>query len=242
MKNLHFLSIITVIVALVSSSCKKDKTPETQLTDRDGNVYKTVKIGNQVWMAENLRTTKLNDGTPIALVTQNDTWSDETITDPMLCYYDNKSENLDQYGMLYNWYAVKSGKLAPEGWHVATEKDWQDLQDYLITNGYNYDGTTSENKTAKSLASTIGWIVDPVVGNVGNDQASNNKSGFNALPAGARFFNGSFNASASEAFWWLTSETDAYNSAYLFIYTSNTLPGINSMSKRAGLSVRCVKD
>ena len=108
------------------------------ITDIDGNVYHTVKKGNQLWTVENLRTTSFNDGRPIQLVTDNVTWA--SLTTPAYCWYNNDIYNKSKYGALYNWYAVDTKKLAPKGWHVPTDVEWDILQDYLIANGYNSDG------------------------------------------------------------------------------------------------------
>lgn len=191
-------------------------------------------------MMENLRTHKLNDGTPIAYVTSNATWSDINITEPMMCYYDNDDlNNKDKYGALYNWYAVNTGKLAPAGWHVPTDADWQKLQDFLIANGYNYDGTTSGNKIGKSLAVTTGWDADATTGNIGNDQVSNNKSKFSALPAGYRSKLGGFAFMGMGAYWW------SYNNAAKSNWGIEAI-GMNLASgfgeANLVLSIRCVKD
>lgn len=243
MKNLHLLGIITVIVALISSSCKKDKAPENQLIDIEGNVYKTVKIGDQVWMAENLKTTELNDGTPIAFVTDPTTWVDASLSDPMVCYYDNDEQNMNKYGLLYNWYAVGTGKLAPKGWHVATNADWEKLRDYLIASGYNYDGSVVENKIGKSLAATSGWTASQQIGVVGNDQPSNNKSGFNGLAAGARSnSDGKFLDLGFNAYWWSLTEKDAFYSNYWGLSSDYSDLSTYDIRKGIGISVRCVKD
>lgn len=237
------LILVFIGLSAILFSCKKDKPAGSQygsVTDVDGNVYKTIKIGDQEWMMENLRTHKLNDGTPIAYVTSNATWSDVNITEPMMCYYDNDDlNNKDKYGALYNWYAVNTGKLAPAGWHVPTDADWQKLEDFLIANGYNYDATTSGNKIGKSLAVTTGWDADATPGNVGNDQATNNKSKFSALPAGYRSPLGSFGLIGYGAYWW------SYNNAAKSNWGIEAI-GMNLASgfggANLGLSIRCVKD
>ena len=223
-------------------SCKKDDNVALEygtVTDIEGNVYKTVKIGDQEWMAENLKTHKLNDGTPIAYVTADATWADMNNLEPMMCYYDNDVDNhKDKYGALYNWYAVNTGKLAPVGWHVPTDADWEKLKDYLIANGYNYDGTTTGNKIAKSLAAKTVWVPDQEVGNVGNNQASNNKTGFNAPPAGYRTETGSFVGFGNMAFY--KSAGDSFN--YWGIDKDSPSLSFSAILPNAGLAVRCVKD
>ena len=93
-------------------------------------------------------------------------------------------------------------EFAPEGWHVSSDAEWTTLEEYLIANDYNYDGTTTGNKIAKSIASTTGWNTSTDLGAVGNDQSLNNSSGFNAFPEGNRDYNGSFNDEGFNAIFW----------------------------------------
>jgi len=123
--------------------------------DADGNVYQSVRIGSQVWTVENLKTTKYNDGTAIPNVTDSTEWIE--LTTGSYCYYANNPDNKAKYGALYNWHAVNTGKLAPEGWRVPTDAEWDTLKNYLITNGYNWDGTTTGNKIGKALAARTDW-------------------------------------------------------------------------------------
>ncbi|MGC3978546.1 MAG: fibrobacter succinogenes major paralogous domain-containing protein [Paludibacteraceae bacterium] len=177
------------------------------MTDIDGNTYKTVKIGTQTWMAENLKTTKYNDGTAIPNVTNNDTWWSSTTG--AYCWYNNDISNKATYGALYNWYAVNTGKLAPKGWHVPTDAEWTTLENYLIANGYNYDGSLSGNKIAKALASTTsttGWSTSTEAGAIGNDLNKNNRSGFSALPGGSRYDDG-FDGAGKGGYWWSSTQT-----------------------------------
>jgi len=154
------------------------------MTDIDGNTYKTVTIGTQTWMAENLKVTKYNDGTNIPNVTDDTEWGN--LTTGAYCNYNNDQSNVATYGRLYNWYAVNTGKLCPTGWHVPSDAEWTTLEDYLIANGYNYDGTTIDNKIAKAMASSSGWESYSEVGVIGNDDypEKQNASGFTALPGG----------------------------------------------------------
>lgn len=234
---------ITAMLMLGFWSCKKDSKPLPDgstgtVSDVEGNVYKTVKIGDQWWMAENLKTTKLNDGTIIPVVELQTAWANSQNQEPMMCYHYNNLANKNTYGGLYNWYAVNTGKLAPAGWHVPTDADWQKLQDYLIANGYNYDGTKSGNKIAKSLASTSNWANDPTEGNVGNNPMENNKTSFNGVSSGFRDQTGGFGPLGIGAYWWSFNANFHITgieagSPDLFLYEINPSYGI---------SVRCVKD
>lgn len=215
------------------------------VTDADGNVYQSVRIGDQVWTVENLKTTKYNDGTPISHVPDPAAWYNLYTTGSTTgayCYYDNNTANKAKYGALYNWHAVNTGKLAPAGWHVPTDAEWTQLEEYLIANGYNYDGSTSGKKIGKSLAAKTDWSSCSMTGNVGNDLTSNNSTGFSALPGGFRSFDGNFHTQSYHGFWWSATERTAlhaytrnlpYASNYLLIYLDY---------KKYGYSVRLVRD
>ena len=181
------------------------------VTDADGNVYHTVTIGTQTWMVENLRTTKYNDGTSIPNVTDATAWGN--LTTPGVCTYKNTSntDTINTYGRLYNWYTVNTGKLAPTGWHVPSDAEWTTLENYLIANGYNYDGTTTGNKYAKALASATGWYSYSSTGAVGNTDypAKRNVTGFTALPGGYRYGGGAFYDIGYYGYWWSATEDDA---------------------------------
>jgi|WetSurSiteA1Bulk_404760.scaffolds.fasta_scaffold02472_2 uncharacterized protein (TIGR02145 family) len=205
---------------------------EMTVTDKDGNVYKTVTIGTQVWMAENLKTTKFNDGNPIPLITAKDEWYSRT--GPAYCWYDNNpNENEDVYGALYNWFAVNTGKLCPIGWHVSTVSDWAILINYL--------GPEVAALKLKEVG-TEHWAYSP-------NGIGTNESGFTALPAGYRWWAGNVNVGDFgglhyRASWWLSTEYDSssgslQNFRYDFPYM---LAEPGSSPKINGNSVRCVKD
>jgi uncharacterized protein (TIGR02145 family) len=213
-----------------------------KVTDVDGNIYRTIQYGNQTWMVENLRTTKYNDATVIPLINDGDTWS--TTQTPAYCYFDYTTDTAEQrkWGAFYNWYAVNTGKLAPMGWHVATNADWDTLQDYLIGNGYNYDGTTSENKIAKSLSVSTDWLESSDTGAIGNDSMKNNASDFSGLPNGYCEFTGLTYYRNWYAFWWTATEQDStmVKIRCLSYYKSNLQS--SAFTKNYGLSVRAVKN
>jgi uncharacterized protein (TIGR02145 family) len=231
----------------VSKTVKINITDNPKLFDNDGNVYNTITIGTQTWMAENLRTTKYNDNSDIRY---NERW--EGYMPAGYCWYQNDVANKNIYGALYSWYAVNTGKLAPTGWHVPTKEEWKILEDYLIANGYNYDGTTAVNKIAKSLASAEGWNPSTNSGAVGNpDYAEKrNSSGFMGIPVGRRFpmenmQSGAFSNIGYEACWWSSSRDGYEEGFYAYCYTVsyneiNSALGVNY--KEMGHSIRCIKD
>ena len=214
------------------------------VTDIDGNVYQTVKIGNQVWTVENLRTTKYNDGSAIPLVTDNTAW--EKLTTPGYCLYDNDIKHKSKYGALYNWFAIDTKKLAPAGWHVPTDTEWTTLQNYLIANGYNWDGTKEGNKIAKSLATKTDWKISTFEGAIGYKLTKNNRSGFSALPGGFRNFNGVFGDVGYGCGWWSATVYDASSAYYRdldFEYDNLGRDyGFHLYGKSCGFSVRLLRD
>jgi uncharacterized protein (TIGR02145 family) len=211
------------------------------VTDVDGNVYNFITIGTQTWMVENLKTTKYNDGTSIPLVTDLTAWS--ILTTPGYCWYNNATANKSIYGALYNWYTVNSGKLAPNGWHVPTDAEWTTLENYLIANGYNYDGTTTGNKIAKSLAATTGWNSYSGTGTIGNDLTKNNSSGFAGLPGGYRDSGGAFGSIGYFGRWWSSSEGSTSNAWFHYLgYYSSDVGRYDGDEMQYGFSVRCLRD
>lgn len=235
------------------------------ITDADGNVYTTIILGDQEWTVENWRSTKFNDGTEIPYVKDSTAWS--ALTTPAYCWPYAREFTTEtggakdaeiifpgekeKWGALYNWYVVNTGKLAPEGWRVPTDADWATLENYLISNRYNCDGTTHGNKIGKALASDGNeWSDSDKKGSVGNDQSSNNRSGFSGLPSGYRktyFYIAGFGG-----YWWSAMEkslnrrmrkrASASNPCFRAIYYNHEALYKHSMDKRTGLSVRLVKD
>ena len=214
-------------------------------TDGDNNIYPVIEIGTQVWMAENLKTTKYNDNSSIPLVIGNTAWS--ALSTPGYCWYNNDSPaNKDIFGAIYNGYAADAasngGKnVCPTGWHVPTDIQWSTLTDFLINNGYGNQGSGAS--IAKSMAATSGWTTTTGYGLVGNIQTSNNASGFTARPGGFRSSsNGSYLNIFDIGYWW--SATAFYTSSAYYRnldYSCSEVFRYYS-SKREGLSVRCIKD
>lgn len=230
---------------LTVNSCKKDNNNSNKVTDIDGNVYNTVTIGTQIWMVENLKTTKYNDGNTIPNVPDATAWS--SLSTPGICTYDNttNSNTINTYGRLYNWYAVNTGKLSPTGWHVPTDAEWTTLENYLIANGYNYDGSTTNNKEAKALASNTGWASSATAGAVGNSDyaAIRNVTGFTALPGGVRDANQKiFGSIGNYGIWWSSSESNTLSAWDRGVDYSLSSVGRVNVLKGYGFSVRCLKD
>ncbi len=228
MKKTHFL--VTALCATLLCACEKEADYSTPI-DGDGNVYRTIQIGAQTWMLGTLRTTTYNDGTPIA---EDRTW-DKAGTTPVYCHYNNDPRN-NTY-LLYNWAAVKTGKLAPKGWHVATQNDWMNLT-------RTYGGWGQAGIALKAIA---GW--EPCPNDSLGVQATN-ESGLGLLPTGCRenyldsigSHHGEFHDAGYRGFWWTsTPATGAGGFLMRLLYDSNELFG-SSASADFGAAVLCVKD
>jgi len=202
--------------------------------DYNGNTYKTVQIGSQCWMAENMRTTVDRDGRDI----QTGKGGSET---SMYRYCpDGEQDNVPQYAYLYNWPAAV--KICPKGWHLPTEADWTKLTDYLSSQSKYTCGSKRDN-IAKAMASTTGWMSkknnDPCM--VGNHPEFNNASGFNALPAGFNKMKYAYGLNYLACIWSATSYSE--KNAYFHVITiSSPIVNILESNKAIGGSVRCVKD
>ncbi|MDD4970289.1 MAG: fibrobacter succinogenes major paralogous domain-containing protein [Paludibacter sp.] len=206
-------------------SFKTAHLPAPTVTDADGNIYHTVTIGTQTWMVENLKTTKLNDGTAIPRVNEKASWGN--LTTPGYCWYNNDSiANKNTYGAIYNWYSVNTGKLAPAGWHVPTDVEWTTLTDYL---GLDVAGGKLKE------TGTLHWA-SPNTG-------ATNETGFTAVPGGYRGNNdGTFDVLGTGCFWWTsTPQTDIYSFFRSVGYSSAGI-GRSGSQRVNGLSVRCIKD
>jgi uncharacterized protein (TIGR02145 family) len=208
------------------------------ITDIDSNYYNTVTIGPQIWTAENLKTTRLNDNTPIPNVTVNSTWMG--LTTPAYCWYNNDADtNKNTYGALYNWYSASTNKLCPVGWHVPAYNELGSLTNYLIYNGYGYQGSGSD--IAKSMASNYDWTISTTEGTVGFDQSSNDSSNFTALPGGGRFGMQGFRSLHSLSGYWSSTSMGTTYAMSMSIFNDAANVVYSDVTKFYGYSVRCLK-
>ncbi len=223
----------------MSFTAGTDATKGTFVDDRDGTEYNWVKIGDQVWMAENLAYLPAVSGP-----------STGSMTEPFVYVYGYDASDVSAakatsgyttYGGLYNWTAAMTA--CPPGWHLPGDAEWTTLSDYLINNGYGYQGSGED--IAKSLASTSNWLSGGTPGSPGMDPASNNLSGFAGLPGGARYTypNGHFKNLTGIGIWW---SSDSYTADIAWFrsltYGGTSLNRGNSVAKDLGFSVRCVKN
>lgn len=211
----------STIVTDVPTERKKITFNFLNCTDGDGNHYATVKIGTQVWISENLTTTKLNDGTEIPNVANDAEWL--ALTTPGYCWYNNDAPTYKAtYGGLYNWYTVNTGKLCPEGWHVPSEAEYRTLSDYLES---NTAGKIKESGTAHWFSPNTG---------------ATNETGFTALPGGERYSD--FRLVGYYAFFCSTIDASTTHAGVGLIYYNSGMMDGDEYRKVCGFSVRCLKD
>lgn len=244
-ESIFKIAVLIILMIPVISSCKKEADNEQQpkdikaifnpnvtygtMIDQDNNEYKTVTIGTQTWMAENLRTTKYNDGTNIPHVIAQYDW--KIVTTGAYCNLFNKesAEIIDLYGRYYNWYAVNTGKLAPNGWHVPTDAEWTILIDYL--GGQYIAGGKLKETTTKHWQDSNYEVT--------------NESGFTALPGGLRdvaIGQYEFGGHTATCLCWSATENDTISSWGRLITTSSVIVERKYFNKSMGLTVRLVKD
>lgn len=216
------------------------QVPQNTVIDIDGNVYNTVTIGSQVWMKENLKVTKYRNGDAIGTTSPATLDISGESTPKYQWAYDGNESNVASYGRLYTWYAVTDSRnICPTGWHVSTDDEWTTLTDYLTNNGYGYEGSGSD--IAKSMAATSGWTTNVTLGTVGNDQTSNNSSGFTAFPSGLRYCIGPFYFIGGYGGWWTSTQWFGVP-YYRYMFDFDSSLGWSVYTPDNGLSVRCIRD
>jgi uncharacterized protein (TIGR02145 family) len=239
MKFLKF-NILALVLTSLLFSCKTEDTLEIepefgQLTDRDGNIYTTVLIGDQWWMAENLRSRTLEDGSIIQYISPNDSNSHWASSQIPLCtsIYDG------QNGLLYNGNVVTSEQnIAPDGWHIATESDWKKLELTIGMHSTEIEALGWRgNETANAITSKYsqGWPS-------GITLFGMNTYGFNALPTGCRIPDGRTNIFNNTAFWWSKQTANENKLYYRYIDAQQTKIFRQAESTLYGMAIRCVKN
>ena len=224
-------SIFTVMTALAVSASLFAQQGKigAEIKDIEGNLYKTITIGTQQWMAENLKVSKYSDGTTIPNITGITEWKNNATG--AWVYYDNDAANNAKYGKLYNWYAVSktsngNKNVCPIGWHVPTDAEWTVLTDYL-------GGTTVAGGKMKEV-DTTSWYSP--------NRDATNTSLFTGLPGGYRLNLGNYILIGYFGYWWSSSESNTYSAwgRYLSNYNGNAYSYSNV--KDNGVSVRCLRD
>jgi uncharacterized protein (TIGR02145 family) len=214
-KELLLFIVITLFIIRVQSQT---------VTDIDGNVYNTVTIGNQIWMKENLRVTHSNDGGEIQNITDSIDWA--YMPQPAFCNYNNDTNIANEYGILYNWYAVGMlNSLCPLGWHVPSQNDWVDIETYL-------GGDSIAGGKMKETGNSH-WQ-NPNIG-------ATNSSDFLALPGGKRI-QGTFSSIGFTGYWWSITDAGPHTAWMVYISNSGEKLYMNAYGQNDGLSVRCLCD
>lgn len=235
--NICPLVILGLFFILLNSCDKNDKIEDSNtVTDIDGNVYRTVTIGTQVWMVENLKVTRFRNGNAIPLVTENKSWSN--LTTPGYCWYENDQNTYGHaYGALYNWYTANTDNLCPNGWHVPSDEEWKIMEGtvdslYGVGNPIWDDTGYRGYDVCTRLKAANGWNSN---GN-GTDIF-----GFSALPAGYRY-DGVFLDESRFSFWWSSTETSSTRAWSLGVGFNDTMNFHYAPDKKHGLSIRCLQD
>jgi uncharacterized protein (TIGR02145 family) len=219
---LHVLILAGLLT--IMTGCRKEDKPLDPVVDIDGNAYKTVNINSRIWMNENLRTTRYNDGRDIPLTADADNWNN--LVSDGFCWYNNDASNKDTYGALYNGYAIVTGNLCPAGWHVPSIEEWRELSTVLG------DSATAGGKMKE--AGTDHWLSP--------NKGADNSSGFNGLPSGIRYFEGTFTSIQTYTAIWSSTESVGDDLWSAGLYYAESGLTMNHKSKKYGFSVRCIKD
>jgi uncharacterized protein (TIGR02145 family) len=234
--------LLMMVVTLLSFSCGKDEDPQVNIQrdsvyDIDSNVYATVKIGSQWWMAENLEAVHYRDGSPVHQVKSDSLeWANDNAGAYTL-YNDDESAP----GLLYNWAAVtNTANLAPEGWHIANDEDWKELEKHLGMSQAEADNISWRGGNAGQklkIESPQGWFAF-------DDLWATNESGFTAIAGGCRLFNGGWGYPCifASGFWWTATEVSLDSAYYRYMDYKNGGVFRSGCSKKYGFSIRCVKD
>jgi uncharacterized protein (TIGR02145 family) len=239
--NTAWMLLLVLLISGIHLGCPNDEEnvqpnpdPSTfffdTLTDIDGNVYLTVTIGTQTWMAENLRVTRLNDCTPIPLVTYDHWWPSDS---PQRAHLKDDSTDVAWRGILYNWHVIHTGKLAPEGWRVPTAEDWQILIDFAGGKDVA-GGKLKETGEAHWLTPNAG---------------ATNEFGFTAVPGYWRTASGHTLISSGELFfdkqtacYWTSTEENGFAAIYNVLRYNDATAATNTAAKSHALSVRLIKN
>jgi uncharacterized protein (TIGR02145 family) len=234
MKIVIILLAFTIVPFFSFSQAK----PEGQVTDIDGNVYNTVKIGNQIWLKENLKVTRYNNGEPIQLVKDTNAWT--KLTTPAFCNYNNNERIAQEYGRMYNYYTVVDArKLCPSGTHVPNDKEWETLSDFL--GGTLVAGGKMKEPGTRHWKSPNVMVIDTMNGNF--SEIPLEESGFSALPAGRQYHN-CYTFLGEYTQIWSVTQCEYDDDLVWCRYMTFSLPHLKRFTykKHYGLSVRCLKD
>jgi uncharacterized protein (TIGR02145 family) len=193
------------------------------VSDIDGNTYNSVSIGSQIWMKENLKTTRFRNGTSIPNVLNDNDWN--ALAAEAYCWYNNEVSFKSEYGALYDWYAVQTQQICPTGWHVPSDQEWTTLIDFL-------GGLDVAGEKLKETDTEHWWSPNP----------ASNETGFTALPGGYRNWSGIFLGMGEYGSWWTTTLSGATDAYHWDMYSNASIVYKNIDARHLGFSVRCIRD
>ena len=253
MRKILLAVFIMLLIPILNSCEKNDNNVTHTVMDYDGYIYKTVQIGDQIWMAENLKTTRYANGAVIQLVENGMDWDAQGYNDKAMCYFDNSLTNKDTYGALYTWAAAMNGAadseanpsgvqgVCPDGWHLPSDDEWKELEMHLGMSQTDVDlfswrGTNEGSKLAGDSSLWINGILE--------ENIDFSSSDFMALPAGYRtsYYEGLFSQLGDIASFWSTTESGDTLVMTRLVHFAFTPIHRFTISKKSGNSVRCIKD
>jgi uncharacterized protein (TIGR02145 family) len=241
-----FLFPIGILLSINISAQYNPKLDYGKVKDIEGNIYKTITIGTQTWMQENLRVTTYRDGSKIPVVTDSVQWSNnwnkgKPLQRPMMCWHSNdqRTYTANKFGALYNWYAINPAtngnkKICPTGWHVPSDAEWTTFINYLdpIADG----GENGDNTVGIKMKSTgTNYWKYP-------NLDANNSSGFTGFPGGYRNDDGKYSVIGNYGIWWSSKEKGTDEAWVRYLYNDLRVIDRGTEHKSYGLSVRCLKD
>lgn len=242
-KSKTVIAGLLIITFIFIVSCQRKTTEpmdnDITVTDIDGNVYQTVQIGNQLWMAENLKVTHFRNGDAIPHIINDDEWVNTS--DGAYCFYNNASSNAEIYGNFYNWFAVDDIRgLAPEGWHIPTDDEIKELE---IAIGMSETEANNEGGRGTNEGSKLAGRDDLWKNSSLEENSEFSTSGFNFLPSGYRQSScGSCFDIGYTSFFWSSSESNNNAAWWRKLFYQSTNVDRNSVNKNFGFSIRCIRD
>jgi uncharacterized protein (TIGR02145 family) len=247
----RYATLVASACVLILLGCDRDDplVPHDEtVTDVDGNIYEIVRAGDQLWLAENLRTTRYRDGTSIATGLDATDWGNATSGAYAIYSHDlidglgSDDEVLTAYGALYNWYAVLDPRgLCPEGWHVPSDQDWKQLELRLGMSPAAADATGLRGPGIGGMLKAARTEPDPHPRWDTPNPGATDQTGWSGLPSGIRTFHGSFDFVGRAAYWWSSTAAAAVGSTSRAVFSSNDLVQREASDRSTGSSVRCLR-
>ncbi len=242
MKRTTFCLVTLLVVSGFFYSCDEEEQRIYRCVDYDGNSYETVVIGDQVWMAENLKAIHSTNGATNYLTSELTNWVFKDVGKRF--FLDNDSLYRDIYGYMYNYRAIETGKLAPRNWRIPSMEDWETLFSFVKSQKYGYEPSATSDWIGKALASKTIWSQSTIEGSVGYNLSINNITGFNALPGGYRTSDELYKGEKRRACFWTSTMDSTTNRPVVVYITQNSIEfQVDTfMTNDEACYVRCVRD